>query len=274
MAEPRVTAVLVNWKRPGNVGKIARALRAQTVPVRLVLADCHPEAEFALPRPTQLLFDGLVRVRENIGPGSRFVPALAFAGPKYTYFHDDDALPGPRCVENFLDAADRLLDNFACLGVIGRRFRLSRSVRPYVKRNVPAPAPGVLAWVDTTVRFHFVRTDKLDRVHAFRCRFAAEYPDQAHLLVEDDLLLNLSLQALGVFPSYLVHADRGASPAMRELANPHPHSGRPWHYQFRNDFIRVARSLGWKRLRAESRTLEEARENVPTNLLHRGREHR
>lgn len=256
MSAAQVQVVLINWRRVNNVAKIVTALKKQSVPCKILVADCAP-GEGCLTDAVGKHVDGIVRVRENLGPPSRFIPALAYDLAPYTYFHDDDALPGPKCLEAYLRAADALEGSFAVLGQIGRRFldrggpadKLYRT--GYDSRNVLPACVGDKKMVDCTVRFHFVKTAMLWTVPWFKALFRDRSSEKdAEVLVEDDLLLHAAVQLESGHPSFAIGAELEGRSNLEELEHPHPHSGRPHHREFRDRFVKlaVANNL-WRRTR-------------------------
>lgn len=95
-----VEVSIINWRRPVNVARILRAFKHQSVPCKIALCDVHDGDDCALDSESLALAD----TRSNFGGFNRYVPALGYK-EEYTYFHDDDMLPGTRCIECFLDHA-------------------------------------------------------------------------------------------------------------------------------------------------------------------------
>src|SRR5690349_15775309 len=115
-----VLIVLTNWMRPSNIPQIVRAFRGQSVSSRMVLVDNSPPESSQLGNDVLLQFDDVWRLQQNHGPPCRFAPALLQHDSRYILFYDDDCLPSPRAVENLLDVADRLGNNFSTIGQVGR----------------------------------------------------------------------------------------------------------------------------------------------------------
>src|SRR4030095_10430567 len=113
-----IEAVVINWKRPQNVGQSVAALGSQTEPCTVTVCDCHPSPAFALGEATLTMVDRLYSWSHNLGGYNRFVPIGAY-DHRYTLFLDDDMLPGLRCVEHFLRSAMQI-GNFGVLGQMGR----------------------------------------------------------------------------------------------------------------------------------------------------------
>jgi hypothetical protein len=247
--KPSVEAVVINWKRPRNVARIVAALRTQTVPCTITICDCHPEPDFALDDETVASIDRRYRWTHNTGAFSRFVPAGAF-DHAYTFFLDDDMLPGERCVEHFLDAAERVQS----FGALGQQGRILEPDGVYRAVQV-ARHPGFRE-VDVLVRGYFVPTAVLHQVFALRWRMGY-FHDDPH--PEDDLLLCVALQVLEGLPCYLTPASDEPQTLANyaELDNEHALFRRPDHLERRTRFLRDALEAGWKPLHARERTQDD-----------------
>src|SRR6476660_2180280 len=101
---PAVEVVIINWKRPKNVERIIRAMKDQTVPCTITICDCHQGPEFSLSDDITPLIDRIFKWEHNLGAFSRYVPIASY-DHIYTFFIDDDMLPGKRCLETVLQAA-------------------------------------------------------------------------------------------------------------------------------------------------------------------------
>ena len=235
----QVEVVVINWKRPANVAAIVRALRDQSVPCTITICDCHDAAEFELPPEANTTADRVYRWAHNFGSFNRYVPLGAY-DHKYTFFIDDDMLPGPRCVEHFLASAEDL-QAFGALGQVGR---IVDADGTYRTENI-ARGWGFTE-VDILVRALFVPTHCL--VHTIQARAVL----QAGHEPEDDIVLAVALAMYVGLGCYLTPAD--PDPAtfvnMRELPSPYALSDRPIHQQARSQLARKAVSLGWRPLRA------------------------
>ncbi|HEY2344192.1 MAG TPA: hypothetical protein VGH90_14205 [Chthoniobacteraceae bacterium] len=139
--------------------------------------------------------DRVFRWKQNFGSYNRFIPSLAYQS-EYTYFHDDDMLPGRRVVENFLQYAGTIGD-FGVLGQNGRRFGNGAINQDEVRAN------GSPVTVDSLVRGYFVRTRNL--VELFRR--AWRYGNNAAYTRHDDLFLCLSMRQAGL-RNYAIPASR------------------------------------------------------------------
>ena len=83
-----IEVILINWKRPENLAKIAAAFRRQSQPCRLKLCDVSTN-EFRLNQETLQYFDEVFTWKRNYGCYNRFVVALSVQS-EYVWFHDDD----------------------------------------------------------------------------------------------------------------------------------------------------------------------------------------
>lgn len=235
-----IEVVLINWKRPKNVEKIVESLRNQTIPITITICDCNPSKEFELSEKTRSVIDRLFSWKHNLGGFNRFVPMPSYEH-KYTFFLDDDLLPGRKCLEFFLNEAEKIED-FGVLGQIGRMVDDDLVYRPKsVKRN------NELQDVDFIVRAYFTKTKHLHNVVKFRWELG--YFEEE--LIEDDLLLCASLKFYEQLPSYLLPYNRDIESLINydELSPDFALSERSNHYLKRNDFIRRLIKAGWKPLK-------------------------
>lgn len=241
----QVEVVVINWKRPANVAAIVQALRDQTTPCTITICDCHDSPAFEPPPEALEAADRVYRWEHNFGSFNRFVPLGAY-DHRYTFFLDDDMLPGRRCVEHFLGcAAD--LQAFGALGQVGR---IVDADGTYRSGNI-ARGRGFTR-VDVLVRALFVPTACL--VHALQAR-AVLGADQEP---EDDIVLAVALAMYDGLACYLTPADPDPSTLvnMRELPSPYALSDRPTHQQARSQLTRRAVGLGWRPLRVRRQLVE------------------
>src|SRR5687768_4982489 len=146
----RVEVVLINYKRPRNVRDIVQAFREQTVPCHISLIDAAIGPEFEIDPEVRVAVDRVYSWTHNFGPYNRYVPIAAFSH-EFTYFHDDDMLPGRRLIEHFVNAADSLQQ----FGVLGQQGRLVGSDGTYHAEGVGRSEHFLP--VDVVVRGYFVR---------------------------------------------------------------------------------------------------------------------
>jgi hypothetical protein len=232
----KVEAVVINWKRPGNVERIVDALRAQSTPCTVTVCDTHLDDQYTLSPSTLSDADRVYRWGHNTGPYSRFVPLAAY-DHEYTFFLDDDMLPGTRCVEHFVDTADSLPG----FGSIGQMGRIIPSDGVYTARDVGRmPRPRE---IDVLVRGFFVRTRNLH--HIAQLRWLMNY--MAEQVPEDDMLLCVAMRLCAGLRNYLTPTDPDPETLMNrtELPDPHALHRRPDHIQRRIDFMLAARAIGW-----------------------------
>ena len=239
----QVEAVVINWRRPENVAEIVRALKAQTLPCTVTVCDCHDALEFRLPQSALPYIDRLYRWQHNLGSFNRYIP-LGGYDHRYTFFIDDDLVPGARCVEHFWTQAEKLR-TFGALGQIGRIVTASGDYRPL---NV-ARGPDFTE-VDSLVRAYFVPTHCLTYVPQMRALLG-----QAHD-PEDDILLAVALSMLGGLATYLTPADPDPQTQVnwQELPSPHARGARNVHFPARSRLLRDAMDLGWRPVRARDRS--------------------
>jgi hypothetical protein len=232
----KVETVVINWKRPANVERIVAALRAQTTECTVTVCDTHLDDQFALPEATLTNVDRVYRWGHNTGPYSRFVPLAAY-DHEYTFFVDDDMLPGSRCVEHFVDAAESLPG----FGTIGQMGRIVPADGIYKARDV-----GRLAHareIDVLVRGFFVRTRNLH--HIPQLRWLMNYTEEQ--VPEDDMLLCVAMRLCAGLRNYLTPLDPDPETLMNRVELPDPHAlhRRPDHIRRRIDFMLAAKAIGW-----------------------------
>jgi hypothetical protein len=235
MRQPTVEVVVVNWRRPRNVETIISALRNQSFECTVTICDYPPSDEFALRPPALLDAHRVIRWNRNIGPYGRYGP-LGLFDHTYTFFLDDDMMPGRHAVEHFLAAAEGLPD-FGVLGQFGRRITGDHYNIDEVPRD------GGFTDVDVIVRAYFVKTVNLHLLPQFRWQLM---PDTSEF-VEDDLLLCFAMQHLGRLPCLLTpwSDDPETLVNRAELPQEHALSRRPHHVESRTRIVRRAMDLGW-----------------------------
>ena len=236
--------VVVHHRRPDNVVRVARALRAQTVPVTVTLVDASAGGP-PLPSAAVDAADRVVTLSRNEGPFNRYAVTPLLDAP-YAWFHDDDLLPGPRAAQGLLAQAAALdaAPGWSVLGHHGRRLQPDGTYRAdvddaVVRRDQPAQ-------VDVVVHSYLVRTDDLGLVHAMRRELGLRLPFR-----EDDLLLCCALQRASGRPAMVAARDRwGVDSAVDAEVLPAPGalSGDDGHLASRNAFLDAARAAGWRSL--------------------------
>ena len=242
VSAPLVEVVIDHWRRPANVPRLLAAFRAQSVPCRLTLVHCAPDAE--VPAEWRRLADRVL-VLPDQGSSTRFAPAGIF-DCEFTYWQDNDMLPGQRCLEHFLEWAGRV-EKFAVLGQMGRRWPVSGTYWADEVRRGAVAMP-----VDFVVRAYFVRTRDLHWMEAFRWRMGAGLP-----LFEDDLLLCMALRFYTEKPCLLTPWDEDAETLANREELPAPHAlSADWgrHLDRRTEFVRRGIAAGWRPLWATTRT--------------------
>ena len=164
----------------------------------------------------------------------RYVTAFGYELP-FTYFHDDDMLPGSKTLEHFLRHAEELPD----FGLLGQAGRFSPD-----GRYCPASVSQSSAFraVDSVVRGYFVRSMHLH--HILRLKWQLKWEGK----MEDDLLAAGAMRLYGNLPILLT--PKVLEPAekmnMQELPSPYALCSRPDHLYRRTAFVQTLRSLGWQ----------------------------
>jgi hypothetical protein len=228
-----IEAVVVSYKRPGNIPQILESLRTQTVPCSITLVNCAHGPEWEPDVPAGLC-DRYLRFHENHGAYNRFLGAF-FYEREFTYFHDDDMLPGTRVLEHFLASASNF--EFGVLGQFGRMFPADGI---HYRQN-EIPRTESLTPVDLIVRAYFVRSRHLH--HVLRLKWAMPPID----VKEDDMLLSCSLKMYAGLQSYLtpLSNDPETSVVKKPLDGRHACASRPDHMQRRTAAMRSIIDLGW-----------------------------
>jgi hypothetical protein len=237
--ENQVEVVIINWKRPRNVTTIVDALREQTIPCTITICDCHQSAEFELTPNTLSSADRVYRWEHNLGSFNRYVPMAGY-DHRYTFFIDDDMMPGRRCVEHFLRAAESL----PSFGALGQEGRIVDANGAYQSRNIPRNDD--FTEVDILVRAYFTQTSCLHHVQDMRT-LLGNFDDP-----EDDILLAVGLSMYAGRGCYLTPIDPDPETLVnrRELETPHARCSRPSHYRDRSRLLESAVGLGWQPLQS------------------------
>lgn len=209
----RVTAILLNYKRPENMEALIESLHSQTEPVSILLVDNSGQME-------QWDVDRTVYAPWNAGCYARTIFAL-YAETKWVMMFDDDLMPNDaRFVEDALRIAEQhrfITGAFGC--------RLSKTPPHYMGRpNVDSTGPSPMV----KGRFMVYRRSLLDCVTLGGLMQYKRYRIRC-----DDIYLNL-LTGHGN-PVHWV--DVGLRQRLKEL-----HPGRvgseftPGHYETREEF--------------------------------------
>lgn len=155
-----VEAVVVNWKRPENIPVILEALRPQCELLTVINAGEPCDTRLA---------DLTVTLSKNFGGINRY--SLTSHNCDYTYFHDDDMLPGSRLIEHFLEYSDKAYVLGQIGRIVGERYNFN-----------DVPRTNDVVDVDLVVRGYFVNTKLLPEI--FRLRQTFKNP-----IREDDMML-------------------------------------------------------------------------------------
>jgi FkbM family methyltransferase len=254
----RVEVVLINYKRPANVRAIVKAFREQTVPCDIALIDAAADQEFQLDKEVLDNVDVVYRCNKNFGPFDRYVPIGAFYH-EFTYFHDDDMLPGNRLIEHFVNSADSL-PGFGVLGQQGRIVDERGGYHPSRVDRRDAPVP-----VDIVVRGFFVRTSNLPALLQQRTNFGLIPSTE----LEDDLLLCTAMNMILGLTNYLTPIDVDPETKMNksEMSGAHARHERWNHVPARTGFCSRAIASGWVPLShtADFHDLVTASQVVPSS---------
>jgi hypothetical protein len=250
-------AIITNWRRLNNVDLILERLYAQTVPFAKIIVVDNADGKN---RYTHLGLEDMGHDKPDIwrfpdngyGPPCRFAPALVNWRYKYTFFIDDDILPGPEAHAHLLEAAELLHDDFATIGEVGRVYALNQPNYVYVRKDV-LRLPERCTRVDLTCRAHFVRTANIKHAITMRdhllAKFGAPQEGPDDWTRHDDILLCHGIQLYTDSCSYITH--KGSDDTLiraEDLPEPEAMWHRPGHVASRQDLINLTRQLGWEGL--------------------------
>ena len=230
MSEPRVTAIVINWRRPDNVQRIIRALRQSSEPCRIIVCDVLVDGHYLKDN----FFEGadeVLHLSRNHGGFNRLVPAMLVQS-EFTYFHDDDMLPGPEALRALVHCADGMLD-MGALGQIGRVYPGGEFGTGNVLRGSHCCVP-----VDNVIRGALVRSALLPGVMHFWQRHGKQFLTPEGL-VHDDLLLSFALRAAGHINQLMPVDNRNDTMVnSQELPDQYAFCRRPSHRPEREVIVR------------------------------------
>jgi hypothetical protein len=178
-----VEVVVMNWRRPMNVERIAEAFARQGDLCSLTLIDAATDSPWQLSPNATAAADRVFRFSDNWGSSNRFIPLTSYKS-QYTYFHDDDMLPGDRVISYLLDCAARRPE----ISVLGQFGRMVNMRGQEMLHDVPA-AEGRMTTVDFLVRGYFVLSANLLHFVEQTRRLGIDMEG-----CEDDILLSAMLQ--------------------------------------------------------------------------------
>ena len=233
----RVEVVVVNWRRPANVQRIVAAFAAQRELCTITLIDAAYPSEFAVDATTLRAVDRHFLFSHNFGGYNRLVPLASYTA-RYTYFHDDDMLPGPQTVAGFLRQAETHPD----FGVLGQEGRTLRGGRYNFSR---VAGKDNLQEVDFVVRGYFVRTVRLQYLlpWVLTLGIGDDHSDE-------DLLLCSAVRQAGFKIGAVLPASAAEKMNQQELPAPHAISAGASHLSRRDTLIRNFQSHGWHSVEA------------------------
>lgn len=236
--EAKVEVVVINYRRPANVARILRALREQSELVRVTLVDASIEGR-PLTEPDSLLADRVFKLSKNYGGFNRYLAADRF-DCSYTFFIDDDILPGRSAVKSFLQWAEGHRD----FGVLGQNGRVLRNNTYTFK---PVRAQMHLREVDFVVMGYFVRRQVLDALFAWK-----EYLGLAELR-EDDFLLCSAAHWVGLKVGVTPCATVEEKMDFEVLPEPFALGKQKDHLTQRRSFIHMLQRHQWKSMEVKRR---------------------
>jgi len=200
-----VTAILLSWKRVGNLDKIIRSLQNNSVkPKEIIVVNNNAQIQLAKPGTT------VINCGKNFGCLVRHAIGM-MAATSHCLFMDDDLKLGSKGIENFVHWSEKFPE--AILGYFGAI--LGMGDKPYsAKKNIKARKIKSATRVDVVKgRIHFCRTSKLHQ--SFRFVADAKSKVEDFVLAQDDILLSLANRHYG-HDNYVIPIAAGADYA--ELA--------------------------------------------------------
>lgn len=220
-----VEVVISNFCRYDNVVKIVEAFKNQSVPCIITICDCASDES---QRVRDDLANNIFRFK-NYGPFNRYIPSFSYSCV-WTYFHDDDMLPGNKTIEHFLMAANEKSDG-ALFGQVGRNI-IKRYNTIDVQRQKECIECSML------VRGYFVKTKFLPYVKLFKDHIP--FPVR-----EDDMLLSWAIKTYTDKKIYLTGDTGELNERMNieELPDTNALSSDPNHISKREKFWNMAKSL-------------------------------
>jgi hypothetical protein len=233
-----VEAVVINYLRPDNVSAIVSALRAQNTPIDITIIDASLERR-SVPVRARDLADRVVRVEKNHGGYNRYVYSILFEKP-FTFFIDDDIVPGPRCVATFLHHAVRHPD-YGVLGQFGRFIEDGQYNFKYhrAKRNMRE--------VDFVVESYFVRREVLAHHFSWKKKLGLSE------VREDDLLICSAARDAGYKVGVIPVGGREERMDLMRLPQPFALNRDPNHQAYRTKFIQLLMQHGWTSVTSRSK---------------------
>lgn len=184
--ELAVSTILINWQRQNNIPLIVQALRRQSVPTKVILVD----AGGGLSQETLDSVDLWIKLSRNFSSYNRFV-ASPLIDTKYSYFHDDDMIPGDRVIEHYLRHQP---ERHAVLGQHGRL------LKGPIYSGKPVPRTDKTRVVNSVVRSYFTQTKNLYLFQKFLNEIKEPHPSQ------DDLALCFALRKYTRLPCAITPA--------------------------------------------------------------------
>ena len=202
-----ITILLLNYRRPHNLGVIIDSLKNQTVPVNIFLWDNSGNSIFYDSR-----IDLTFRTSENKGCSPRWLTAL-YAQTKYIMSHDDDFLIIQRnTIEKIVNCLEEQENKKTILGYEGVCVNINKSYTEHVKyenrykfqENKYGIVAARYSHLKSSVRVHLVK----GRLMATRTENISKYIDFPTLLNEreDDITVSAMIgegEKIHLIPRFL-----------------------------------------------------------------------
>lgn len=227
-----IETVIINWKRPANIVSIIDALKHQNTTITII--DCPVESDY-LPNNIKNKVDKYIVLDKNYGSYNRFIPIDQY-DHKYTFFIDNDLLPGPNAIENLLYFANN--NNFAVAGQFGRKI-INGFYQPVDIPLSDTPTP-----VDFIVRAYLINTVDLPFIEKMRQKMKLR-----DKIFTDDMLACGSIKLATGKNNYVIpKPDNLSSIAAAELDDGNSVASTADHWYNRQSFLIRLRQEGWKEL--------------------------
>jgi hypothetical protein len=182
----QATALLLNWKRPGNLARLIKSIRSQSVPIEILLWNNSVET-------TSYNVDLQINSSVNLMCWPRWMLA-SYATAEYIFTMDDDIMPGD--TRFISDCIDYCRDNpGTAVGYTGVIFNSRKKY--WSSKHLSHPARHIDLQVDVIKgQFIFMPKPLLQDLSAL---------PQASLYdprIEDDIIISSSLKTK-VLPKFL-----------------------------------------------------------------------
>jgi len=150
-----VTALLLNYKRPGNIGKIIDGIKSQTIPTNIIIWDNSNSISY-----TQCsIADVVIKSSKNFYCQPRWLMA-GLVKTEYTFSQDDDFLITDKYLfERLIELSKQYPERI--IGTKGKNFSEIKTDAAYTE-NVGWVNEGICDFVNTGLLFY--RTSLINKI--------------------------------------------------------------------------------------------------------------